>query len=111
MCQVLACSDSFFCSFTVYAASDKIGSPSKMFDNLVIAARASPIDGNRGGSFLTFWSESGVKFGILQTISCWGITIVDQASLLRDPTCHEYIISCSLMSFRIFLKHLLGEDL
>ena len=73
------------CSFTVYAASDKIGSPSKMYDRLVIAARAAPIDGNRGGSFLTFWSESGIKFGILQTISCWGITIVDQARTIRAP--------------------------
>ena len=71
------------CSFTVYAASDKIGSPSKMYDRLVLVAKATPVDGNRGGSFLTFWSEAGIKFGILQTISCWGITIVDQASTLQ----------------------------
>ena len=68
-----------FCrSFTVYAGSDKIGSPSKMYDRLVAVAKVEPVDGNRGGSFLTFFSLSGIKFGILQTISCWGITIVDQ---------------------------------
>ena len=61
--------------------SDKIGSISKMYDRLVEMARVEPVDGNRGGSFLTFFSVSGLKFGVLQIISCWGITVADQGEL------------------------------
>ena len=42
-----------------------------MYDRLQEYVKVSPVHGNRGGSFLTMWSISGLKFGILQTISCW----------------------------------------
>lgn len=65
--------------FSVYTTSGLIGSPSVMYRNLTRVAELYPVSGNRGGSYLTFWSISGLKFGILQAVSCWGITIVDQA--------------------------------
>ncbi|KAL3163035.1 hypothetical protein ABBQ32_009460 [Trebouxia sp. C0010 RCD-2024] len=65
--------------FVTYCTSSKIGNIGVMYDNLTTVAKLDPVSGNRGGSYLTFWSIAGLKFGILQTVSCWGITIVDQA--------------------------------
>lgn len=58
--------------FSVYTTSGLIGSPSVMYDNLKRVAEVYPVAGNRGGSYLTFWSINGLKFGILQAVSCWG---------------------------------------
>ena len=60
------------CMFTTYTTSSKIGNIGKMYDNLAEVSRLSPVAGNRGGSYLTFWSIDGLKFGILQVVSCWG---------------------------------------
>ncbi|KAL0044933.1 hypothetical protein WJX82_002287 [Trebouxia sp. C0006] len=65
--------------FVTYTTSSKIGNIGVMYNNLTEVARLNPVAGNRGGSYLTFWSIAGLKFGVLQTVSCWGITIVDQA--------------------------------
>lgn len=43
----------FVFAFTTYATSDVLGSPSKVYDLLVKAAEAHPVDGNAGGSYLT----------------------------------------------------------
>lgn len=58
--------------FVTYTTSSKIGNIGVMYDNLVEVARVNPVSGNRGGSYLTFWSIDGLKFGVLQTVSCWG---------------------------------------
>lgn len=48
--------------FHVYTSSDKIGSPSVMYDLLVRAADDWPVEGNKDGSYLTFRSKSGLIF-------------------------------------------------
>lgn len=58
--------------FVTYCTSSKIGNIGVMYDNLTEVAKLGPVSGNRGGSYLTFWSIAGLKFGILQTVSCWG---------------------------------------
>ena len=58
--------------FVTYTTSSKIGNIGVMYNNLTEVARLNPVAGNRGGSYLTFWSIAGLKFGVLQTISCWG---------------------------------------
>ena len=68
--------------FSVYTTSSKIGSPGVMYDNLQRVAAKYPVSGNRGGSYLTFWSIDGLKFGILQAVSCWGAH-VECAGYLR----------------------------
>ena len=39
--------------FTVYATSDLIGSPDKMWELLQAASAANPVDGNAQGSYVT----------------------------------------------------------
>lgn len=55
-----------WCSFSVYGTSSKIGSPAVMWERMSAISAVEPVSGNRGGSYLTMWSLSGVKFGILQ---------------------------------------------
>lgn len=52
----------FVFAFTVYATSDKIGSPQAMYDLLLAA---EPVPGNAEGSYLTMRSLDGLKFGII----------------------------------------------
>lgn len=54
--------------FTVYATSDKIGSPGAMYDMLKEAAIKKPVSGNAGGSYLTMRSKSGLIFGVINII-------------------------------------------
>jgi len=46
--------------FTVYTASDLIGSPATMYNLLMEKAFASPVSGNAQGSYLTMRSKSGI---------------------------------------------------
>ncbi|BGP14775.1 hypothetical protein JCM10213_004287 [Rhodosporidiobolus nylandii] len=48
--------------FIVYTSSDKIGSPGKMWELLVQAGQDFPVDGNKEGSYLTFYSRTGMIF-------------------------------------------------
>lgn len=54
--------------FTVYVSSDKIGSPSAMYDQLEAIAKEHPIAGNAGGSYLTMRSKSGLIFGVINIV-------------------------------------------
>ncbi|SPN99956.1 probable DUR3 - Urea permease [Cephalotrichum gorgonifer] len=64
-------------SFTVYATSDIIGSPSKMYDLLVQASRDHPVDGNKDGSYLTMRSNGGIKFFIINIVGNFGTVFLD----------------------------------
>ena len=55
-------------SFTAYATSDKIGSPTRMYELLQEAAVLHPVEGNAGGSYLTMRSMGGGIFGVLNII-------------------------------------------
>ncbi|GAA5857573.1 hypothetical protein JCM8547_004278 [Rhodosporidiobolus lusitaniae] len=54
--------------FTAYATSDTIGSPGRMWELLREAAAKEPIEGNAGGQYLTFKSEIGGVFGVINII-------------------------------------------
>jgi urea-proton symporter len=65
--------------FTVYATSDKIGSPSKMHDLLTAAAAAKPVPGNAHGSYITMRSKNGLIFGVINIIGNFATVFQDQA--------------------------------
>lgn len=58
----------FLFAFTAYATNDIIGSPSRVYDLLVAAAEAHPVDGNAGGSYLTFTSREGAIFFVINIV-------------------------------------------
>lgn len=66
----------FTFAFTVYAASDKIGSPQRMYELL---SKATPVEGNAAGSYLTMRSSEAVKFGIINICGNFAAVFADQA--------------------------------
>jgi urea-proton symporter len=66
-------------AFTVYAVSDKIGSPAAMHTLLVQAAQDAPVSGNAGGSYLTMRSKNGLVFGVINVIGNFATVFQDQA--------------------------------
>ncbi|KAF9559110.1 urea transporter [Agrocybe pediades] len=65
--------------FTVYATSDKIGSPKKMHELLTAASAAAPIAGNAHGSYVTMRSKNGLIFGVINIIGNFATVFQDQA--------------------------------
>jgi hypothetical protein len=84
---------------TAGSGTGDLGSIGKVYDNLVNVANqhrvpfgtkivpagayvgpsALPIEGNKGGSFLTMMSEGGLIFGIINVVGNFGTVFVDQA--------------------------------
>ncbi|GAA6014149.1 hypothetical protein JCM10207_006113 [Rhodosporidiobolus poonsookiae] len=54
--------------FVVYTTSDKIGSPGRMWELLVQAGQDWPVEGNLDGSYLTFYSKTGMIFMVINLI-------------------------------------------
>ncbi|KAF8184798.1 urea transporter [Pholiota molesta] len=65
--------------FTVYASSDKIGSPQRMHDLLTAASATSPVPGNAHGSYVTIRSKNGLIFGVINIIGNFATVFQDQA--------------------------------
>ncbi|KND04472.1 solute:sodium symporter (SSS) family transporter [Spizellomyces punctatus DAOM BR117] len=65
--------------FTVYATSEYIGSPGKMFDLLKAAAIRAPVPDNEDGQYLTMTSLQGLIFGLINIVGNFGTVFVDQA--------------------------------
>ncbi|KAK0186708.1 urea transporter [Armillaria mellea] len=65
--------------FTVYATSDKIGSPAKMHELLTSAAMSHPVSGNAHGSYVTLRSKNGLIFGVINIIGNFATVFQDQA--------------------------------
>ncbi|KAF8906688.1 urea transporter [Mucidula mucida] len=65
--------------FTVYATSDKIGSPAKMHQLLTAAAQTHPVSGNAHGSYVTMRSKNGLIFGVINIIGNFATVFQDQA--------------------------------
>src|SRR6266508_1283583 len=65
--------------FTVYATSPKIGSPSRMYELLTVAAEKAPIPGNVHGSYLTMRSKNGLIFGVINIVGNFATVFEDQA--------------------------------
>ncbi|RYC64016.1 hypothetical protein CHU98_g2206 [Xylaria longipes] len=64
-------------SLTAYATSETLGSPSAVFDRLVEAALAHPVDGNAQGSYLTMRSTQGVIFFVINIVGNFGTVFLD----------------------------------
>ncbi|TVY43462.1 putative urea active transporter [Lachnellula subtilissima] len=64
-------------SFTTYATSPLLGSPSKVFDLLVQAAADHPVKGNAGGSYLTMKSTQGAIFFVINIVGNFGTVFLD----------------------------------
>jgi Na+/proline symporter len=64
-------------AFTTYAASSTLGSPGKVYDLLVAAAKAHPVDGNAEGSYLTLRSKEGVIFFVINIVGNFGTVFCD----------------------------------
>ncbi|KAK4054470.1 hypothetical protein OIV83_000964 [Microbotryomycetes sp. JL201] len=69
--------------FSVYATNDKISSPGAMWDLLKAAAIRDPVAGNAEGSRLTFRSNGGLVFGVLNIIGNFATVYLDQAYYQR----------------------------
>ncbi|OAL30818.1 hypothetical protein AYO22_01438 [Fonsecaea multimorphosa] len=68
-----------FFMFTVYAASDKIGSPARMWELLQEAAARNPVPNNAGGSYVTFRSKGAIIFGVINITGNFATVFLDQA--------------------------------
>ncbi|KAJ6629356.1 urea transporter [Mycena sp. CBHHK59/15] len=69
--------------FTVYATSEKIGSPAKMYELLTAASAAAPVPGNAHGSYITMRSKNGLIFGVINIIGNFATVFQDQAYFQR----------------------------
>ena len=76
-------------SLTVYASSPLLGSPSAVFNLLIEAAAAHPVDGNAGGSYLTMRSYEGVIFFVINIVGNFGTVFCDagyfQKAIAANP--------------------------
>jgi len=66
-----------FFTFTTYATSPLLGSPSKVYDLLVNASRIHPVEGNAQGSYLTMRSQEGAIFFVINIIGNFGTVFLD----------------------------------
>ena len=64
-------------AFTAYATNNIIGSPGRVYDLLVEAAKAHPVEGNAGGSYLTFSSREGAIFFVINIVGNFGTVFLD----------------------------------
>ncbi|KAJ5586794.1 Sodium/solute symporter [Penicillium hispanicum] len=67
----------FLFAFSAYATNAELGSPGKVYDILVAAAKAHPVEGNAGGSYLTMRSKEGGIFWIINLIGNFGTVFLD----------------------------------
>lgn len=67
----------FLFAFSAYATNAELGSPSKVYDALVAAAKAHPVEGNAEGSYLTMRSKEGGIFWVINLIGNFGTVFLD----------------------------------
>jgi Na+/proline symporter len=64
-------------AFTAYATNENLGSPSRVYDLLVEAAKTHPVEGNAGGSYLTMRSKEGAIFFVINIVGNFGTVFMD----------------------------------
>ena len=57
-------------ALTAYATNVNLGSPAKVYDLLVEAAKTHPVEGNEQGSYLTMRSKEGAIFFVINIGEC-----------------------------------------
>jgi len=76
-------------ALTAYSTNKNLGSPSKVYDLLVEAAKAHPVAGNAEGSYLTMQSKEGAVFFVINIVGNFGTVFVSSLpsplSLLTAP--------------------------
>lgn len=60
-------------AFKAFATSDVLGSPGKVYDLLVKAAKMHPVSGNAEGSYLTMRSKEGAIFFVINIVGNFGM--------------------------------------
>lgn len=64
-------------ALTAYASGEALGSPSAVYDLLVQAAQAHPVEGNHEGSYLTMRSREGAIFFVINIVGNFGTVFLD----------------------------------
>lgn len=75
-------------AITTYATSDVLGSPSAVYDLLVEAAKAHPVDGNKDGSYLTMRSQGGAIFFVINIVGNFGTVFLDNGYYNKAIAAH-----------------------
>lgn len=63
----------FLFAFSAYATNAELGSPGRVYDALVEAAKRHPVEGNAEGSYVTMRSKEGGIFWIINLIGNFGL--------------------------------------
>ena len=64
-------------ALTAYATNADLGSPGKVYDLLVEAAKMHPVEGNAEGSYLTMRSTEGAIFFVINIVGNFGTVFCD----------------------------------
>ncbi|KAL8695106.1 MAG: hypothetical protein Q9218_000384 [Villophora microphyllina] len=64
-------------AFTAYTTNVNLGSPAKVYDLLVQAAKDHPVAGNAEGSYLTMRSKEGAIFFVINIVGNFGTVFCD----------------------------------
>ncbi|KAL8774663.1 MAG: hypothetical protein Q9203_004035 [Teloschistes exilis] len=64
-------------AFTAYTTNVNLGSPGKVYDLLVEAAKNHPVEGNAEGSYLTMRSKEGAIFFVINIVGNFGTVFCD----------------------------------
>lgn len=75
-------------ALTAYATSDVLGSPGAVYDLLVEASKAHPVEGNEEGSYLTMRSQGGVIFFIINIVGNFGTVFLDNGYYNKAIAAH-----------------------
>lgn len=76
-------------AFVAYATNEHLGSPGKVFDLLVEAAKNHPVEGNAGGSYLTMRSKEGAIFFVINIVGNFGTVFCGcMSSTIRKTITH-----------------------
>lgn len=83
-------------AFTAYATNENLGSPGKVFDLLVQAAKDHPVEGNAGGSYLTMRSKEGAVFFVINIVGNFGTVFCDNGKLRFQYVCRVMLMDLIL---------------
>ncbi|KAJ9632916.1 urea active transporter [Knufia peltigerae] len=67
----------FVFAFSAYATNEVAGSPGKVWELLVDAAKRHPVKGNHEGSYLTMQSREGAIFFVINIVGNFGTVFLD----------------------------------
>lgn len=66
--------------FWVYVGgTDYLGSIEEVYNNMKIVEEFHPVENNKEGSYLTFFSKQGLIFGVINVVGNFGTVFVDQS--------------------------------